>query len=83
MEGEPQPASASLNRPIPTDDAIIVGPNDIPSKPGKARIEIPSRRSANAKTFLESDGTFSVDVYRQSIFYKNNKKQWVPIEAIS
>lgn len=81
MIGEVPPLADNLNKPKSFGNAIVAGPSDLPAKPGKNRIEIPSRRNANSKMFLEPNGTFSVDVYPQSIFYKNNKLQWIPIES--
>lgn len=78
---EVPPVSDNLNKPKTFGNVIIAGPSDVPTKPGKERIEIPSRRSANSKMFLEPDGTFSVDIYPQSIFYINDRLQWVTIES--
>jgi len=81
MVDEVPPVNDTVNKPTPPGNVIIAGPSDIPAKPGKAKIEIPSRRSANSKMFLEPDGTFSVDIYPKSVFYKDNKLQWAPIES--
>lgn len=46
------------------------------------RTEVIAERTTHSKTFQEKDGTRSIEVYPQSIFYKNNEHQWVPIENI-
>lgn len=81
MEGSAPAVSDTVNKPKSYGNVIIAPPSDLPSKPGKERIEIPSRRNANSKQFLEPDGTYSVEVYPKSIFYQDHKLQWVPIES--
>ncbi|MBS4024702.1 MAG: DNRLRE domain-containing protein, partial [Clostridia bacterium] len=76
------PLSDTVNQPrFNNANVIIAPPSDLPIKPGKERVEIPSRRSANTKIFLEPDGTFTKEIYSQSIFYQNDKKQFLPIES--
>jgi hypothetical protein len=68
------PLSDTVNQPrFNNANVIIAPPSDLPIKPGKERVEIPSRRSANTKIFLEPDGTFTKEIYSQSIFYQNDK----------
>lgn len=70
----------NANNPSNLPKEAITPTDDLPKR-GKGKMEIPSMRGSNSKTFLEQDGTFSVDIYPQSIFYKNNQKSWVPIES--
>lgn len=81
MVDKAAPISDTVNKPKSLGNVLIAPPSDLPVKPGKTRTELPSRRSANSKQFLEPDGTFTLEVYPESIFYKNNKHEWVPVDS--
>ena len=74
-------SSDTINKPKDYGNVIIAPPSDLPAQAGKNRVEIPSRRNVNSKLFLEPNGTFTQEIYPESIFYQNDKKQWVPIES--
>ena len=74
--------SDTVNEPrFNNANVIIAPPCDLPITPANERVEITSRRTANTKTFLEPDGTFTREIFYQSIYYKNNKNQFVPIDS--
>ncbi|MHA6484884.1 hypothetical protein ACX1C1_23630 [Paenibacillus sp. strain BS8-2] len=54
----------------------------VPKKPTKGnKIEIPEYRSENAKHFMLDDGTFEMQVSKESIHYQDRKtKQWLDID---
>lgn len=80
MVDKASPVSDTTNQPDPHGNVIIAPPSDFPAKSGNERVEISSRRSVNSMVYLEPDGTLTQEIYPKSIFYKNNKLQWIPIE---
>ncbi|MDQ0414363.1 DNRLRE domain-containing protein [Mesobacillus stamsii] len=47
----------------------------------KVREEIVSKRTANSKTFLNTDGTYTAEISQIPIHYKNSRNTWSEIES--
>ena len=71
------PSEASQGEVLP-DISKQVQPKNVFPKPGKKRVELENRRTANSCQYLNPDGTFTLEVSPGPINFKNNQGNWEP-----
>jgi RHS repeat-associated protein len=77
-------AFASLSNPgegmSPSDGKLRPSVPELFPSLGNSPKEIIHKRIENSRTFLKPDGTISVEVFSQPVFWKNHQGRWIDID---